>query len=137
MARVSPSRFFLLSLSFSLFHKLFCVLARIVVPVMPRCTSSSHFCPFENSGTFRTDSPYFSRSIDDRTKIDEHQLAPIRTSWLSPTANLPVTFSQWSAPCPFLETRSLSLPTSCLATSFPPPIQSVFPISLSHLVSPG
>lgn len=103
---------------------------------MPRCTSSSHFSSFRDSGTFRARykrSPHFSRSIDDRTTIDEQQFVPTRTS-LSPTANLiPITSSrnsQQSAPsCPFLETRSLSIPTSRLLLLFH--LQSFYPTNIS------
>lgn len=123
--------------SFPLLDNLFCALANCGTSYATTHLIIAFFRPSKNSGTFRAHfaAPY---AMDDRMMLNEHQFVPIRTPSLSPTVNPPGTSLQRSAPsCPFLETRSLSLPTSYLAaslsTSNPSP---VYPTSLSRLISP-
>lgn len=102
---------------------------------MPRCASlflpvslsSLHFPAVENG-----DGVFFFRRVsrdDDRSKrVDERAQSKIINP-PSPTAILSVTASQeYVPPCPFLETRSLSLPTHS-AAPLPPPILRSRPVS--------
>lgn len=98
----------------------------------PPAISAAHFRAVEDSNAFLARFSHFSRSSEGRGTEGKMLMRNdfILQILLSPTVKFSVTFASQERvlSCPFLETRSLSLPTHLVA-SLPPPVV------WSHLVS--